>query len=56
MLELHGSEALSWNIKDIEKVTETEKGGATEQLMLDFREPVEPPKRKRRTVKRGIAG
>ena len=43
-------------IKDIEKVTETEKGGATEQLMLDFREPVEPPKRKRRTVKRGIAG
>ena len=41
MLELHGSEALSWNIKDIEKVTETEKGGATEQLMLDFREPVE---------------
>ena len=36
MLELHGSEALSWSIKDIEKVTETEKGGATEQLMLDF--------------------
>lgn len=56
MLELHGSEALSWNIKDIEKVTENERGGAAEQLMLDFREPVEPPKRKRRTVKRGITG
>lgn len=56
MLELHGAEALSWNIKDIEKVTEKERGGATEQLMLDFREPVEPPKRKRRSVKRGITG
>ena len=56
MLELHGSEALSWNIKDIEKVTETEKGRSTDQIMIDFREPVEPPKRKRRTVKRGIAG
>ncbi len=56
MLELHGSEALSWNIKDVEKVTENEKGGATEQLMLDFREPIEPPKRKRRSVKRGITG
>lgn len=56
MLELHGSEALSWNIKDIEKVTENESAGVAEQLMLDFREPVEPPKRKRRTVKRGITG
>ena len=52
MLELHGSEAL----KDIEKVTENESAGVAEQLMLDFREPVEPPKRKRRTVKRGITG
>ena len=26
-----------------------------EQLMLDFREPTEEPKRKRRSVKRGIA-
>ena len=56
MLELHGSEALSWNIKDIEKVADKERNGATEQLMLDFREPVEPPKRRRRTVKRGITG
>ena len=36
MLELHGSEALSWNIKDIEKVTETEKGGAQSSLCLIF--------------------
>ena len=56
MLELHGSEALSWNIKDIEKVTENESAGVAEQLMLDFREKIKKKKRKRRTVKRGITG
>ncbi len=57
MLELHGSEALAWTVKDVEKVADSTPGDAPmEQMMLDFREPVEPPKRKRRTVKRGIAG
>ena len=57
MLELHGSEALAWTVKDVEKVADSTSGDAPmEQMMLDFREPVEPPKRKRRTVKRGIAG
>ena len=57
MLELHGSEALAWSVKVDEKVAESTPGDAKmEQMMLDFREPVEPPKRKRRTVKRGIAG
>lgn len=56
MLELHGNEALAWTVKDIEKVAETATGDApAEQLMLDFREPLTPPKRKRRTVKRGIS-
>lgn len=53
MLELHGNEALAWTVKDVEKVPEKESG-AGEQLMLDFREPTKT--RKRRTVKRGIAG
>lgn len=57
MLELHGSEALAWSVKDIEKVPDREAVDApVEQMMLDFREPVEPPKRKRRTVKRGLTG
>lgn len=57
MLELHGSEALAWSVKDIEKVPDREATEApVEQMMLDFREPIEPPKRKRRTVKRGLTG
>lgn len=57
MLELHGLEALAWSVKDIEKVPDREAVDApVEQMMLDFREPVEPPKRKRRTVKRGLTG
>lgn len=36
MLELHGSEALSWNIKDIEKVTETERVEQQSSLCLIF--------------------
>ena len=42
-------------MKDIERVPEAEQGAIQEQLMLDFREPTEEPKRKRRSVKRGIA-
>lgn len=53
MLELHGSEAVSWTVKDVERIADSTPSGAAEQLMLDFREPVEPPKRARR-VKRGI--
>ena len=54
MLELHGSEAISWTVTDIKRVPESEQG-VQEQLMLDFREPTEQPKRKRRSVKRGIS-
>lgn len=57
MLELHGSEALAWNIKDVEKVPDREGADRpVEQMMLDFREPAPAPKRKRRSVKRGITG
>lgn len=52
MLELHGSEAVAWTVKDIEKVSDNAKEGPTEQLMLDFREPVQPRKR-RPSIKRG---
>lgn len=56
MLELHGNEALAWTIKDVEKVPEREgEGAGAEQLMLDFREPTQPRKRRPR-VKRGITG
>lgn len=55
MLELHGSEAISWTVTDVERIPEAEQGVIQEQLMLDFREPTEEPKRKRRSVKRGIA-
>lgn len=53
MLEIHGKEAVAWTVKEVERADESVQG--QEQLMLDFRDPVEPPKRKRRTVKRGIA-
>lgn len=53
MLEIYGKEAVAWTVKDVERADESVQG--QEQLMLDFRDPVEPPKRKRRTVKRGIA-
>lgn len=57
MLELHGSEALAWNIKDVEKVSDREGADRpVEQMMLDFREPAPASKRKRRSVKRGITG
>ncbi len=56
MLELHGSEAVSWTVKDVERVPEKEGNDApVEQLMLDFREPVTPQKRRAR-VKRGFTG
>ena len=52
MLELHGSEAVAWTVKDIEKVSDNAQEGPTEQLMLDIREPVQPRKR-RPSIKRG---
>ena len=55
MLELHGSEAISWMVKDIERVSENQSDAPAEQLMLDFREPVAPRKRRVR-IKRGITG
>ncbi len=56
MLELHGSEAVSWTVKDVERVPENnQQSGIEEQLMLDFRDP-EKKKRVRRNVKRGISG
>jgi len=53
MLELHGSEAISWSVKDIERISESAPAGVQEQMQLDFREPTQPRKRKIRTVKRG---
>lgn len=55
MLELHGSEAVSWTVKDVERVTEDTPDAPSEQLMLDFREP-EAPRKRRPSIKRGIAG
>ena len=55
MLELHGAEAVSWQVKDIERIAEDTQDGAAEQLMLDFREPTQPRKR-RKSIKRGITG
>ena len=53
MLELHGAEAISWQVTDVQRLSDRAPVGATEQLMLDFRDPVEAPKRAKR-VKRGI--
>lgn len=57
MLELHGAEAVAWTVKDVERVPEREVAddAPAEQLMLDFREPTQPRKRRPR-VKRGISG
>lgn len=55
MLEIHGSEAVSWTVKDVEKVAVDSEDAPVEQLMLDFREPTQPRKRRPR-IKRGIAG
>lgn len=52
MLEIHGSEAVSWTVRDVEKVPDI-SDAPTEQLMLDFREPKQPSKRRPR-VKRGF--
>lgn len=54
MLELYGSKAVSWTVKDIEKASIKEEGIA-EQLMLDFREPVNEQKKTRSRIKRGIS-
>lgn len=54
MLELYGSEAVSWSVKDVERVPDNKPSGPAEQLMLDFREPVQPRKR-RPSIKRGIS-
>ena len=55
MLELHGSAAVAWTVKDVEKVPDASGDAPAEQLMLDFREPTQPRKRRPR-VKRGISG
>lgn len=55
MLELHGAEAVSWTVKDIEKVPDKAGDAPSEQMMLDFREPVQKSKR-RPCIKRGITG
>ena len=53
MLELFGNAAVPWIITE----TELKRGAgavASGQMELDFREPVEEPKRRRRTVERGM--
>ena len=52
MLTLFGNEALPWVITE----TELKRGAGTQvdgQMELDFREPIEEPKRRRKTVERG---
>lgn len=55
MLELYGSEAVAWQVSDVQKVADSEGDGVVEQLMLDFREPAKERKR-RPSIKRGISG
>lgn len=54
MLELHGSKAVSWVIEKVE-IKRDAKGAAPldGQLALDFREPAQEKKRRRRTTDRG---
>ena len=58
MLELFGNEALSWTIDRIERKTSSRSGSSTAdgQLELDFRDPVEVKRRRKRSVKRGVVG
>ncbi len=55
MLEIYGSEAVAWTVKDVERVRESEDSGISEQMMIDFRDPVQERKRRPR-IKRGISG
>ncbi len=56
MLELFGSDALSWSVTSIEHKRATRSQDASDgQMELDFREPVpDAPRRKRRSTKRGL--
>jgi len=56
MLETFGSGAVSWIIDEVTIATSSkaDKNLADGQLELDFREPVEPPKRKKRSFDRGL--
>ena len=52
MLTMYGNEAVTWNIDSVEQKrasSQTMDG----QMELDFREPAEQPKRRRKTVDRG---
>lgn len=56
MLEIYGSDALSWNIDSVKhKSRVSSKNEADGQLELDFRDPIDKPIRKRRqSTKRGV--
>ena len=45
MLELYGTEALSWSIERIERKTATAAAASDGQLQLDFR-AVDPPRKR----------
>jgi len=56
MLEEFGAAAVSWVIDDVQKknTASTPKGVVDGQLELDFRDPIEPPERKKRSFERGL--
>lgn len=54
MLDIYGEEAVGWTVKDVQRADEGD-AQVQEQLLLDFREPeVREPRKRRRSVKRGI--
>ena len=57
MLELFGNDALSWSIDRIERMDGSLKGSVRTsdgQLEMDFREPSESKRPRKRNIKRGI--
>ena len=56
MLETFGSTAVSWIIDEVTIASspKADKNVTGGQLQLDFREPIEPPKRKKRSFDRGL--
>ena len=54
MLTTFGNIAVPWIISGVELKAGSVADVASGQLELDFRDPIEEPKRKKRTVQRGL--
>ena len=54
MLTAYGSQAVAWQIYHVER-KKAQDNRSDHQLELDFRDPVETPKRKKRSFDRGIS-